>query len=206
MRPRKLGVSEVGQQGPVEDALDLLRPVLLRLTGGEVPLEEQDGVLAGVVPVGGVGLLVEGRLDVGVDDVGHRLVGDDGLENLLVGLHPQGLHEGDERDGPGCDGDGDHDHAVLLLLHEGEGAVTVLLGEDLGDLHGRTVLLVVLDHHPVGGEVLKRDQDPLGSADDEVSSRLPGVLLLSDELLEVLLVGDGVLEVPLHDLPVEVAA
>ena len=201
-----LGVPEVRQQRPVEDALDLLGPVLLRLTGGEVPLEEQDGVLLGVVPVGGVGLLVERGLDVGVDDVGHRLVGDDGLEDLLIGLHPQRLHQGDERDGTGGDGHGDHDHAVLLLLNEGEGAVSVLLGEHLGDLDGGTVLLVVLDHDPVGGQVLERDQDPLGSADDEVSTGLPGVLLLLHELVEVLGVGECALEVPLDDLAVEVAA
>ena len=202
----RLGVSEVGQQGPVEDALDLLRPVLLRLTGGEVPLQEQDGILLCVVTVGCVGLLVERGLDVGVDDVRHGLVGDDGLEDLLVGLHPQGLHQGDERDGSGGDGHGDHDHAVLLLLYEREGAVPVLLGEHLGDLDGGAVLLVVLDHDPVGGQVLECDQDPLGSSDDEVSSGLPGVLLLLDELLDVLGVGEGALEVLLDDLPVEIAS
>ena len=202
----RLGVTEVGQQRAVEDGLDLLRPVLLRLAGGEVPLQEENGVLLGVVTVGCVGLLVERGLDVGVHDVGHRVVGDDRLEDLGVGLHSEGLHQGDEGDGTGCDGDGDHDHAVLLLLDECEGAVSVLLGEDLGNFDCRAVFLVVLDHDPVGCEVLERDQDPLGTSDDEVPSGLPGVLLLPDELRGVLGVGEGVLHVPLQDLPVEVAA
>ena len=200
------GVSEVGQQGPVEDPLDLLGPVLLGLTGGEVPLEEQDGILGGVESVGRVGLLVERRLDVGVDDVGHALVGDDGLVDLLVLLHPQGLHQGDEGDASGCHGDGHHDRAVLLLLDEGERTVSVLLGEHLGDLHGGAVLLVVLDHHPVGGEVLESDQDPLGPSDNEVSSGLAGILPLPDELVLVLVIGERTVLEPGHHLAVQIAS
>ena len=104
------GVSEVRKQGTVEDGLDLLDPVLLGLSGGEIPLEVQQRILGGVVSgqdlVGrrrrglghgqtGLGVDVEGAFDVGVDDVGHSVVGDYGLVDVGILLHTEGLHKGD---------------------------------------------------------------------------------------------------------------
>ena len=186
-------VSQVRKQRAIEDALDFLDPVLLRLTGGEVPLEECDGVIGCVETVGLVGLLVETVLDVGVDDGVHLGVGGDDLADLCIGLHSECLHECDDRDCAGGGGNGDHDHSILLLLDQGECAVSVLLGEHLCDLDACAVPLAVLDHDPVGCKVFECDEDPLGSSDDEVSSRIPGVFLGLDELLEVL----GIADVPL---------
>ncbi len=199
-------VSQVGEQRVVEDALDLLGPVLLGLPCGEVPLEEQDGVLGRVIAVGRVRLLVEGRLDVGVDRIGHRVVRDDRFEYLLVGLHAKRLHEGDEGNGARCHGDGHHEHSVLLLLDEGQGAVAFPLGKHLGGLHGRSVFLVVLDHDPVGRQVFERYQGPLGPSDYEVPSGLLGVLLVRDKRVVVFFLGEAVVEPEAHDVPVEVAS
>ena len=204
--PGVLGVSQVGEQGAVQDGLDLLGPVFLCLTGGKVPLEVCDGILLGVESVGQPVLGVEGVLDVGHDGELHGVVGTDGVVDLFVGFHSECFHEGDEGDLLGDDGDGDHQGSVLLLLHLGQCTVSLFLGEDLGGLHGGTVPLAVLDHDPVGGEVFKGDEDPLGSSDDEVSSGLAGVLLLIDEVLLVLLIGELAVLGLVDDLPVQVAS
>ncbi len=204
-----LGVSQVREQGTVEYALDLLRPVLLGLSCGEVPLQERYSVLLGVVAVRGVVLLVVAALNVSVDDVGHVpyvLVGNYGLVDLPVILHAQSPHYGDQGYGGRCDRHGDRDHAVLLLLHQRQGAVSFPLGEDLRDLHGGAIFLIVLDHDPVGGKVLQSDEHPLRASDYEVSSGVHGVFLPLYQEFIILLIGQLALLVLLHDILVEVAA
>jgi len=143
-------------------------------------------------------------LDVGVDDVGHVRDAHDGIVDLLVVLHPQGLHKDDQGDLSRGGRDGDHEDAVLLLLHQGEGAVTLLLREHLRHLQLGAVALVVLHHNPVGGEVLKGYQHPLRPSDDEVTAGVSGVLPELDELLLVL--GFGQLPLLFHALLEKVAA
>ncbi len=204
-----LGVSQVREQGTVEYALDLLRPVLLRLSCGEVPLQERYCVLLGVVAVGSIVLLIVTALDVGIDDVGHVphvLVGDYGLVDLPVILHPQRPHYGDQGYGGRGDRYGDRDHAVLLLLDQGQGAVPFSLGEDLSNLDGGAVLLIVLDHDPVGGKILQRYEHPLRPSDYEVPSGVHRVLLPLYQELVVLLIGHLALLVGFHHAPVQIAA
>ncbi len=199
-----LGVAQVGQQRAVDDRLDLLLPVLLGLSGGELALQEGDGIFGGEYAVWRVQLLVVTLLDVGVHDVGHLRNAHDGVVDVLVVLHVQRLHQGHQGDLTGGGGDGDHEDAVLLLLHQGEGAVALPLREYLGHFELGAVALVELDHDPVGGEVLQGDEHPLGPADDEVSAGVGGVLRSFHELPAVLLIGQ--LTLLLHVLPVEVAA
>ncbi len=199
-----LGVAQVGKQGAVDDRLHLLLPVLLGLPGGELALQVCDGVLGGEDAVWRVQLLVVALLDVGVHDVGHLRDAHDGIVDVLVLVHPQGLHERHQRDLPGGGGNGHHEDAVLLLLHQGKGAVALLLREDLGHLQLGAVPLVELDHHPVGGQVLEGYEHPLGPAGDEVSARIGRVLSGLHELPAVLLVGQ--LALLLHVLLVKGAA
>ena len=210
------GASQVGEQVVVEDVVDLLDPVLLGLTLRQRLLEVLVGVLGGVESIGLVGGSVHGPLDVGVDDWDHPLVGDDGVVDVRIRLHPQRLHEGDQEDAVPC---GRELYvqgvvlellvvlAVLLQLDDGLRAESVLLGEDLCGNGLGLGLLAVLDQHPVGSQVLERDQDPLGTADDEVSSGIPGVLLDLAEVVVVLLVADLLESQPvLDDVPVEAAS
>jgi hypothetical protein len=125
--PGARGVAQVGQQAAVEDALDLLGPVLLGLARGELLLQVVDGVFCALDPRRGVELGVQGLLEVGVQDVGHGVLGDDGVVDLAVVLHAEGLHEDDQGDLARGGGDGHDQDAVLLLLHQGEGPVALAL-------------------------------------------------------------------------------
>ena len=191
------------QERPVDDALDLLRPVLLGLARGELALEEQYRILGGEYPVRRVQLLVLTLLDVGVNDVGHLRIGDYGLVDLLVALHPECLHEHDQRYLAGCRGDRYDQHAILLLFHEGQRAIALPLREDLGDMQARAVPLVELDHHPVRGEVLQRYQRALRPTDDEVAAWVAQILAHHREESVQLLVGGLAVEVQV--VPMQVA-
>src|SRR5436309_3389857 len=92
---------------------------------------------------------------------------------------------------------------VLLLLHQGEGPVAFLLGEDLRDLDLAAVALVEFDQDAVRGEVFERDQGPLRPADDEVPARVVRIFAHLDELPLVLVGGE--LPFRLHVLFVEEA-
>ena len=160
-----------------------LTPVFLCLAGSELALQVEDRVVGGEDAVWRVELLVLAFLDVSVNDVGHVVGGDDGVVDLLVVLHAQGLHQGHERDLSRGRGHGHHEHAVALLLHQGQGAVPFLLREYLRDLQLGAVALVELDHDPVGRQVLEGDQDALRAADDEVSAGVHRVLAGLQQLL-----------------------
>src|SRR3990170_736061 len=184
------GVAEVGEEGPVEDRLDLLRPVLLRLARRELLLQVVDRVVPREDAVRRVQLLVLHFLDVRVDDVRHRGVGHDRVVDLGVLLHPQCLHEDDQRDLAGCRRHGYDELTVLLLLHQSEGAVPLLLGEDLRDLDLPPVALVELHEDAVRREVLEGDERAFRAADDIVPARVARVLALLDELPAILVEGE----------------
>src|SRR6059036_3633718 len=201
LNPVLAGVAEVREQRPIEDRLDFLDPIFLRLARRELLLEVVDRVVSREDPVRWVDLLVLALLDVRVDDVGHLGRRDDGVVDVLVFLHAQGFHEDDQRDLPGGGRHADDQLPVLLLLHQGEGAVPLFLGEDLRDLDLAAVALVEFDQDAVRGEVFERDQGPRRTADDEVPARVVRIFAHLDELPLVLVGGE--LPFRLHVLFVE---
>src|SRR2546426_431912 len=184
--PVLAGVAEVREERPIEDRLDLLDPVFLRLARRELLLEVIDRVVPREDPVRRVDLLVLTFLDVRVDDVRHLGRRNDRVVDVLVLLHAQGFHEDDQRDLPGRGRHADDQLPVLLLLHQGEGAVPFFLGEDLRDLDLPAVPFIELDEDAIRGKILERDQGPLRPADDEVPARVVRVLAHLDELAFVL--------------------
>ena len=207
LSPGGLVVAEVGEEGTVQDGLDLLGPVLFCLAGCEVPLEVCDRILLGVESVRGPVLCVVGALEVGEDDVLHFLAGTEDVVDFAVLLHSECLEEGNEGDGAGYDRYRDHECTIFLHFDLGQCTVSFFLGEHLDGGDGLSVLLCPVVEHPVGGEVLEGDEDPLGSANDEVSSGLTGILLEFDEFLVVFLIVLHLLLGLSLDLgPVEVAA
>ena len=192
------------QQGPVQDRFDLLDPVLLRLPRRELLLQVANRIVPREDPVRRVDLLVLALLDVRVDDVRHLGRRDDGVVDVLVFLHAEGLHQDDQRDLARRGRDAHDELAVLLLLHEGEGPVPFLLREHLGDLDLAAVPLIELDQHAVRREVLEGDQGPLRPSDDEIAARIERILLgVLDQLAAVLV--DRQLPLGLHVLLVEEA-
>ncbi len=193
----RLRVAEVGEEGAVEDAVDFPLAVLLRLARRELLLEEDERVLGRLDPLGGVELLRNALLDVDVEEMLHRLderfvqreqLAEDRLEDLLVVLHPEGLHQDHERDLPARRRDRDLEDAVLLLLDDRQRPVAAALAEHLRALDRRAVPFVVLREDPVGREVLEADDDPLRAADDRVAARVERVFAVLDELRAVLVV------------------
>src|SRR2546422_492429 len=201
--PVLAGVAEVREERPVQDRLDFLDPIFFRLARRELLLEVADRVVPREDPVRRVDLLVLALLDVRVDDVGHLGRRYDGVVDVLVLLHAQGFHEDDQRDLPGGGRHADDQLPVLLLLHQGEGAVPLFLGEDLRDLDLAAVPFVEFDEDAVRGEVFERDQGPLGPADDEIPAGVVRILAHLDELALVLVGGE--LPFRLHVLLVEEA-
>ena len=199
-----LRVAQVGEERAVEDPVDLALTVLLRLARRELLLEEDQRVLGRQDAFGWVELLRDALLEVDVEQVLHRLderfvqreqLSENGLEDLLVVLHPEGFHQDDEGDLTARGRNGDLQDAVLLLLDDGERPVSAPLAEHLGALDRRAVPLVELGEDAVRREVLEADDDPLGAADDGIPSGVEGVLAVLDELRTVLVVREG-------DLPV----
>src|SRR5208283_593728 len=193
----RLRVAEVWEERAVEDAVDLALPVLLRLAGRELLLEEDERVVRRKDPLGGVELLRDALLEVDVQKMLHRLderfvqreeFAEDGLEDLLVVLHPERLHQDHKRDLPARRRDRDLEDAVLLLLHDRERAVPAALAEHLRALDRGAVAFVELGEDPVGREVLEADDDALRSADDGVPAGVERVLPVLDELRAVLVV------------------
>ncbi len=82
-------------------------------------------------------------LDVGIDDVAHALLETMASKISLVGLHAQGLHQ-DATNGiwPEAAGTVTISMPSRLLLDKGEGPMTFLLGENLGDLELGAIALV----------------------------------------------------------------
>src|SRR6266545_3019509 len=96
--PILAGVSQVREKAAVEDRLDLLDAILLRLARRELLLEVVDRVVPREDAVRRVVLLVLALLDVRVDDVRHLGSGDDRVVDVLVLLHAERLHQDDQRD------------------------------------------------------------------------------------------------------------
>ena len=195
------GIPEVRQETPVQDRFDLLDSVFLRLARRELLFEIADRVVPRKNTVRRVDFLVLAFLDVCVDDVRHLGRGDDRDVDVLVFLHAQGLHEDDQRNLAGRRRDGHNELPVLLLLHQGEGAVPFFLREHLRDLDLAAVPLVELHEDAVRGEVLQGDQAALRPPDDEVSAGIVRILAHLDELALVLV--DGEFTLRLHVLLVE---
>ena len=166
----------MGEEFSVKELADAGLTVLFLLAGSEFLFQPL------VAFFGGddfVFFVVVHFVDVG-DDVLERVrVPGDGLEDVLVVFHAERTHEEHDRDGGGSSGGNlHHQHAVAALLDGERLAHSVFLGEDFGNFRLLGVALVDFNRDTVGGEVFHRDEDTLGSVDDEVAAGVEGVFAL----------------------------
>ena len=175
-------IAQVGEEFSVKELVDPCFTVFLLLASGEFLFQPLMAFFCGH---DFVFFVVVDFVDVGHDELERVGVSGDGLEDVLVVFNAQGSHEQDHGNGGRTGGaDLDHEHAISSLFNGQGFAHTVLLGENLGHFGLLGVPLVDLNGDSVGGEVFHRNEDTLGSVDDEITTGVKRVFTtLSEEFV-----------------------
>ncbi len=166
-------VTQVREKFTVKQLIDTSFTVFLLLTSSKFLLQ----------PLVGFRLAFDLKFFVVVDfvDVGNNkleclLWTRDGSEDFLVVFDSESSHKQDNRDW--CRSSSthfDHEHTVSSLLNGQRLAHAVLLREDFCNLCSLCSSLVNLDCDTVRRQVFHRNENALGSVDDEVATRIERV-------------------------------
>ena len=167
-------VAKVGQQFTVKQLVDTCFTVFLLLASGEFLLQP---LVAFFSSDHFVFFVVVDFVDVGNDELEGICVSSDSLENLLVVFNAECTHEHDNGNcGGTSSADLDHEHSVTALFNSKWLSHTVFLRENLSDFGLLSVALVDLNSDTVRSQVFHRDENTLGTVDNEIASGVKGVL------------------------------